>query len=244
MSRELSTHKTYSEIWKRESESLDQSGVYKKMAEFTPEGNVLEFGCGAGQSTRHLLESHAVLSLENNEYLIEMANIYLSNEGLTPNIRKCDFFSLSIDDKKAISDFAPKVITGWFIGGSGEDQILRIPNEKDSKELMKSYREAIEDIIISSDVCIDSVDYIQLGMRGMGIVDRNKDLDFKETKENYDQYVFKKIGFEVIAVDSFPWDLSNSVFPYAQVNNPIFNGGKPAQTTPLITSILAKRISN
>ncbi|GAA3594453.1 hypothetical protein GCM10023078_22390 [Gibbsiella greigii] len=240
---ELSTHKTYSDLWKKESDSLDKSDVYKKLAAFTPDGNVLEFGCGAGQSTSHLLKSHAVLSLENNKYLIQMATDYLLGLGFSPNIRKCDFYALGDDDKQAIRDFEPKVITGWFIGGSGEDQILRIPNQPNPTELMKSYREKIEDIIVSRDVCIESVEYIQLGMRSFGLVNSDKERDFTDTKENFDQFVFSQAGFEVIAVDSFIWEVDKSVFPYAYAKNPNFNEGNPAQTIPLITSILAKRIS-
>ncbi|EPL9887083.1 class I SAM-dependent methyltransferase [Klebsiella pneumoniae] len=240
---ELSTHKTYSDLWKKESDSLDKSGVYKSLAAYTPDGNVLEFGCGAGQSTAHLLKSHAVLSLENNAYLIQMATDYLLGLGFSPNIRKCDFYELGNDDKQAIRDFGPKVITGWFIGGSGEDQILRIPNQPYPTELMKSYREGIEDIIVSPDVCIESVEYIQLGMRGVGLINSDKKSEFTETKADFDQYVFSQAGFEVIAIDSFVWEIDKSVFPYANAKNPNFNGGRPAQTIPLITSILAKRIS-
>lgn len=243
MSPELSTHKTYSDLWKKESDALDKSNVYQNLAAFTPDGNVLEFGCGAGQSTGHLLKSHTVLSLENNEYLIQTATDYLLGLGFSPNIRKCDFYAMNDDDKQAIRDFGPKVITGWFIGGSGEDQVLRIPNQPNPTELMKSYREGIEDIIVSPDVCIESVDYIQLGMRGFGLVNSDKKREFADTKANFDQFVFSKAGFEVIAVDSFVWEVDKSVFPYANAKNPNFNGGKPAQTIPLITSILAKRIS-
>ncbi|MDX4944318.1 class I SAM-dependent methyltransferase [Providencia manganoxydans] len=243
MTFELSTHKTYSDLWKKESDSLDKSGVYEKIAAYTPAGNVLEFGCGAGQSTSHLLKSHEVLSLENNEYLIAMASDYLLSLGFSPNIRKCDFYTLGEDDKQAIRDFAPKVITGWFIGGSGEDQTLHIPNQLDPRELMKSYREGIEDIIVSPDVCIESVEYIQLGIRSYGLANSDKQSDFTDTKKDYNKFVFNQAGFEVIAVDSFAWEVDKSVFPYASVRNPNFNGGKPAQTIPLIISILAKRIS-
>lgn len=238
----LSDHKTYSQQWKKESDLMDSKGVYETLASLTPEGNVLEFGCGAGQSTRHLLAHHSVLSLENNKYLIEIATKHLREHDFTPNIHKCDFFSLSDSDKQVISDFAPKVIVGWLIGGSGVDQFNQVSSELNPSEMSKKYRENIEDIIVSAGVCIDSVKFIQLAGRGLGIAGADKNSAFKETKADYDQHVFNAVGFEVVSVETMPWERDESTFTYGQAHNPNFAGGKSVQTVPLVTSILAKRI--
>ncbi|MCA6940489.1 MULTISPECIES: class I SAM-dependent methyltransferase [Pectobacterium] len=238
----LIDHKLYSEHWKKESDLMDSKGVYEKLAALTPEGNVLEFGCGAGQGTLHLLAHHSVLSLENNERLIEIATKHLEEHGYSPNIHQCDFFILSDSDKQVISDFAPKVIVGWLIGGSGEDQIKRVPSEPDAAEMSKKYRENIEDIIVSPSVCIDSVEYIQLASRGLGIAGADKNAVFSDTKADYDKFVFNPVGFEVVSVETMPWAHEESTFGYGQAHNPNFAGGKPVETIPLVTSILARRI--
>lgn len=238
----LIDHKMYSERWKKESDLMDSKGIYEMLASLAPEGNVLEFGCGAGQSTRHLLARHSVLSLENNEHLIESATKYLSEHGCLPNIHKCDFFTLSESDKQVIIDFAPKVIVGWLIGGSGEDQVKRVPSETNSSELSKKYRENIEDIIVSPSVCIDSVEYIQLASRSYGIADADKNDIFKAIKDDYDRFVFNSVGFEVVGVETMHWAHEESTFTYGRAHNPNFAGGKTVETVPLITSILARRI--
>ncbi len=238
----LIDHKIYSEHWKKESDLMDSKGVYEMLASLTPEGNVLEFGCGAGQGTQHLLSHHSVLSLENNEHLIEYATKHLGEHGYSPNIHQCDFFTLSEKDKQVISDFAPKVIVGWLIGGSGVDQVKRSPSEPSPSEMSKKYRENIEDIIVSSGVCIDSVEYIQLASRGHGIANSDKNNIFRETKADYDKFVFNPAGFEVISVETMPWAHEESTFTYGQAHNPNFAGGQQVETVPLVTSILARRI--
>jgi len=237
------TRSIYAGIWKNESDGLNKAEVYKNLAALTPEGNVLEFGCGSGLSTGHLLANHNVLSLENNTQLIAYAKEHLIAKGFEPNILECNFFSLSEDDKKAISEFAPEVIVGWFIGGSGDDQIEQFPAESDPRNMMKLYREKIEDIIVSPDVCTSSVEYIQVANRGMGIVGADPQEMFNDQKADYDLHVFSPNGFEVVKVDTFTWAADKSQFPYQQVHNPNFNGGKPTEVEPLIFSIIAKRVS-
>ncbi|MDM7170518.1 class I SAM-dependent methyltransferase [Klebsiella variicola] len=239
----LIDHKIYSESWRKESELMDSKGVYEALSSITPEGNVLEFGCGSGQSTRHLLASHLVLSLENNEHLIESATKHLGEHGYLPNIHQCDFFTLSDRDKQIISNFAPKVIVGWLIGGSGVDQVKRVPSERNPSEISKKYRENIEDIIVSSGVFNDSVEYIQLASRAHGISGNDKNDIFRDTKADYDEYVFNPAGFEVVGVEIIPWAHEESSFNYAQSYNPNFADGKLVETVPLIISILARRIS-
>ncbi|HAV1886877.1 TPA: class I SAM-dependent methyltransferase [Enterobacter hormaechei subsp. xiangfangensis] len=232
----------YAEHWKKESDLMDSSGVYEKLAALTPEGNVLEFGCGAGQGTRHLLAHHSVLSLDNNDELIEMAKKHIDEHGVKANIHQCDFFALSENDKQIINDFSPKVIVGWSIGGSGVDQLKHVPTAQDVGELSKSYREKIEDIITSPDVCIDSVEYIQIAMRALSIAGADKNAAYNDTKANYDQFVFGPAGFEVISVETMAWALEQSDFAYGHAHNPNFANGKQVKTVPVITSILAKRV--
>lgn len=238
----LIDHKIYSERWKKESDLMDSKGVYEMLASLIPEGNVLEMGCGAGQGTRYILSHHSVLSLENNEYLIEIATKHLDDHGYSANIHQCDFFTLSGRDKQVISDFAPKVIVGWLIGGSGVDQVKRVPTEQNPSEMSKKYRENIEDIIVSPGICVDSVEYIQLVSRGHGILGADKNNIFNETKADYDKFVFNPAGFEVISVETMPWAHEESTFTYGHAHNPNFADGKPVETVPLVTSILARRI--
>ncbi|NKE96096.1 class I SAM-dependent methyltransferase [Pantoea agglomerans] len=239
----LINHELYAKRWEKESDLMESKGVYEWLASLTPEGNVLEFGCGAGQSTRYLLNHHSVLSLENNEYLINSAKENLVKHGCASAIHQCDFFTLSESDKQLISDFAPKVIVGWLIGGSGVDQLKQVPTVQNPAEMSKKYREKIEDIIASPEVCIDSVEYIQLASRGHGIAGADKNDVFIATKADYDQFVFNPVGFEVITVESMSWAHEESTFTYGHAHNPNFAGGKKVETVPLVTSILAKRIS-
>ncbi|VAE22117.1 MULTISPECIES: class I SAM-dependent methyltransferase [Enterobacteriaceae] len=238
----ISDHKMYAEYWKKESDLMDSTGVYGKLAALTPDGNVLEFGCGGGQGTRHLLTHHSVLSLDNNEDLIEIARKHLDEHGLSANIHQCDFFNLSENDKKIINDFSPEVIVGWLLGGSGVDQLKHVTSVQNLNEISKTYREKIEDIITSPDVCIDSVEYIQLAIREHVIAGSEKNGSFNETKANYDQYVFGPAGFEVISVDTMPWALEKSDFTYVRAQNSNFANGKQVETVTVVTSVLAKRI--
>lgn len=240
---QLITRRSYAGTWKKESKGLNNAEVYTKLAAYTPAGNVLEFGCGAGHSTIQLIASHNVLSLENNTHLIAEAKKHIKANSFEPNIHECNFLSLSESDEAAIRDFAPNVVVGWFIGGSGEDQKEQFPTERDPRNMMKLYREKIEDTIVSFSACTPSVEYIHLANRGRKIAGLDHEEVFKATKQDYDQHVFMINGFEVVQVDSFSWAAENSQFPYEATRNPNFNGGVPTDVEYQITSILAKRIS-
>ncbi|MBN3265648.1 hypothetical protein [Pectobacterium brasiliense] len=99
---------------------------------------------------------------------------------------------------------------------------------------------------MSLSVCIDSVEYIQLASRGRGrgrgIVGADKNAVFSDTKADYDKFVFNPVGFEVVGVETMPWAHEESTFGYGQAHNSNFAGGKPVETVPLVTSILARRI--
>lgn len=234
----ITNEEQYSQLWKNESESFESQGVYKRLSEITPQGNTIEFGCGIGRNTHHLSTNRNVLSLEKNQYLIENATKYLHGVGSEATIHKCDFFDLTENDKKIISDFEPKVIVGWFIGSDGHSIHERTQEEPNIVTKSNLYREKIEDIIVSPDVCLESVEYIHLVSRGGLAVKASEEL-FNSTKEDYDTHVFNNVGFEVFDVKTIDWEIEKSEFPYGITHNPNFAGG---ETVPVIVSILAKRI--
>jgi hypothetical protein len=142
-------------------------------------------------------------------------------------------------DKAVIIDFKPQVVVGWFIGGCGIDIFKHTKGEPNEITKSKLYREKIEDIIVSSDVCMVSIEYIHLVNRG-GLDARFSEAEiFEETKKDYGTYVFGNIGFEVVEVKNIHWPREGSEFEYGQAHNPNFAGGEVVLT---ITSILAKRV--
>jgi hypothetical protein len=239
MNRILSNPEQYSQRWKTESEFLESHGIYELLAKMTPQGNVLEFGCGIGNGTRHLSIDRSVLSLDSNQHLIDEASRHLDCIGANARIHKCDFFSLTKDDKEIIYEFKPKVIAGWFIGSHGVDIFKHTKEEPNEVTKSKLYREKIEDIIVSPDVCLASVDYIHLVNRGGLVVGFSENDYFNAAKEDYDMYVFGRVGFEVFKVKYINWPREGSEFQYGQAPNPnLAKGG----TVPAITSIIARRV--
>lgn len=236
MTKELSNPEQYSNLWNNESEFLESHGIYSQLSKMTPAGKVLEFGCGVGNGTRHLSADRDVLSLDSNSQLIEKAR-NITNESVI--IHQCDFFDLTEEDKGAIAEFKPKVIVGWFIGGCGIDIFKHTQEEPDVVTKSKLYREKIEDVIVSPDVCLESVDYIHLVNRGTLAAGFSEAEIFTETKKDYDTYVFEQIGFEVVEVKNIDWPREGSEFQYGQAHNPNFVGGI---AVPAITSIVAKRV--
>ena len=235
----ISNTERYAEDWAKESNQLEGNSIYQKLANLTPPGSVLEFGCGVGNGTLYLAKDRTVLSFDNNRPLIEQALIRLKKLGIEPQIHECDFFRLGDTETKLINELKPKVIVGWFIGSHGQDIFQHTPEEPNPIEKSKLYREKIEDIIISPHVCIDSVEYIHLASRGEIVTGFSDEYIFKSQKENYDTYVFNQIGFEVVDVKSFEWARENSDFLYGQAHNPILAKG---ERVPMVTSIIAKRV--
>ena len=122
-----------------------------------PNGKVLEIDCGNGMSTHHLSQKHDVLSLDNNQYLIDKDKQYLDNQKDKYQIHKCDLFNITNEDKKIIQNFKPDIIVAWFIGGAGENVNTCIQEEINLGDKVKLYREKIEDIIVSDKLLTDSV---------------------------------------------------------------------------------------
>lgn len=234
--------KNYALSWTQESALLDEHNIYERLAKSLPTGNILEFGCGSGRGTAQMFKAdHAVLSLESNLALIEEASDFLNGLGLKANIINSDFFALSQAHLDTINQFKPTILTGWFIGSSPDVIVSRTPEQPLLLEKGKLYREKIEDILVSSDVCLPSVECIQLVNRSyMATSTNNKDI-FKNQKDDYDTHVFSRVGFEVVSVDVMDWPRDESEFVYSAAYNPNFMGG---EAKPVIISITAKRIVN
>ena len=236
---ELTGHSEYSEQWTKESLHFESTGIYEKLAAQIPSGKVLEIGCGAGVGTFHLAQDREVLSIDNNALLIRAAKSYLDGRTNGYRIHECDLFAISNDDRAAVRDFAPNTIVAWFLGGSGIDVYKHTSEHPDPIEKGKRYREKIEDIVISSDLLIDSVDVVNFVSRGGRISHFSNEQAREAAKDDYDTYVFKNVGFEVYDVRLFDWSLDGSNFIYGAANNPNLAPGTPI---PTITSILARRI--
>ncbi|WP_233983319.1 class I SAM-dependent methyltransferase [Pectobacterium versatile] len=232
----------YALNWTQESALLDEHNIYERLAKSLPSGNVLEFGCGSGRGTAQMIKAdHAVLSLESNLALIEEASRFLNELGFEANIINSDFFALSKENLDTINEFKPTILTGWFIGASPDVMVSRTPEQPLLLEKGKLYREKIEDILVSSDVCLASVECIQLVNRSyMSISAKSKDI-FQSQKEDYDTHVFSCAGFEVVTVEIMDWPRDESEFAYGAAHNPNFIGG---EAKPVIISITAKRIAN
>lgn len=232
----------YALNWTQESALLDEHNIYERLAKSLPSGNILEFGCGSGRGTAQMLKAdHAVLSLESNVALIEETSHFLNGLGFEANIINSDFFALSQEHLDAIKKFKPIILTGWFIGASPDVVVSRTSEQPLLLEKGKLYREKIEDILVSSDVCLDSVECIQLVNRSYMATSVNDKNIYKSQKEDYDTHVFSHAGFEVVSVDVMDWPRDESEFVYGAAHNPNFMGG---EVKPVIISITAKRIAN
>lgn len=228
----------YSAEWEQESLSLESHGVYQALAKALPLGRVLEIGCGVGNGTVHIAEVREVLSLDNNAFLIAKAAARLKQAGHNVHIHRCDFYELTTQDVSVIEQFQPNVVAAWFIGSHGQDISRRTPDDVDMMARPKLYREGIEDVIVSNNIAVDSVDIINLVWRGGLAVSSTFEEVFDSQKADYDEYVFGPVGFEVYDVKLSYWDRTGSTFEYGRAHNPNFAGGPVA---PIIISIFARR---
>lgn len=233
---EINDLEKYSIEWGKESNLLERHDIYSYLSKITSSGRVLEFGCGVGNGTQHLSQEREVLSLENNPSLIKTARSLVNDKVM---IRQSDFFNLTDEDRAVIMGFKPQVIVGWFLGGCGSDVFKHTKEERDFQNKSKLYREKIEDIIVSPEVCLASVESIHLVSRGLVDLKYTDDEIFKSQKEDYDKHVFEQVGFEVVEVKNIDWPIEDSEFQYGFAHNPNFKG---VQAAPMITSILAKRV--
>ncbi|MEW9297413.1 class I SAM-dependent methyltransferase [Acetobacter oryzifermentans] len=233
----ISNHHSYAEQWIKETDLLEANGIYEKLAAAVPLGRVLEIGCGAGKGTSQLIQQHEVLSLDNNPHLIDAArqNVCVASN---VTIHECNLFTLTENDKKIISSFQPNAIVGWFLGGCGEDIFSKTEGVTELTEKAKLYREKLEDIIISEEILIDTVNTINLVYRGKK-VSHLSDQEVKDSQaKNYNTYVFDQVGFKVTDVRLFDWPREGSDFTYGAAHNPNLVQGA---TNPIIISLIAQR---
>lgn len=231
------TNSDYANYWEKESNLINSKGVYQQLAGLLPEGNVLEIGCGNGNSTLELVKKHKVLSLEANTFCIDKTKQRTKNIG-NLEIYKCDFLALKKTDKNKILEFSPQIIVGWFLGGNGRTVLKHTMNERNFLEKAKLYREKLEDAIVSPSVCLSSTNTIHLANRGLKVDSFSDDEVKKSVKQDYDTWVLEKNGFEVVQIDFFDWNFEQSEFPYIMAKNPALAYGKKSSR---ITSIIAKR---
>lgn len=235
--------KQYALAWEKESKQYNEKNkIYDKLSKLIPCGKVLEIGCGIGAGTYFLSLEHEVLSLDNNKFLINKAKNFINNQKIKYKSQKehkykihnCELLELTSKDKEIIKEFKPNIIVGWFIGTAGNIVDKYISDENNIDDKVKLYREKIEDIIVSNDILVDSVEIINLVGRGTLNPGYSKEDIFSSQKEDYDTYVFKKVGFEVIKVEVINWNISNSSFNYTNKD----------KNTNVFLSIIAKRIIN
>ena len=232
------TNFDYANFWKNESDSMASNSLYCSLSELLPVNKrVLEIGCGCGNGTIELCKGRKVLSLDINQFSIDLARKRL-NGNSNALIHKCDFLKLRKSDKELISDFQPEIIVGWFLGGNGLDVFKHTSEEPMPEKKPKLYREKIEDSIISDDVCISSVEMIHLVNREAMVEGFSDDYTRKSVKEDYNTYVFSKIGFEVTRIDFFEWKHASNSLLYVAAENPLLADGNKKER---ITSIIAER---
>ncbi|MEZ8154497.1 class I SAM-dependent methyltransferase [Vibrio splendidus] len=238
MALQRMTKRQYADHWAKETKTLDQQGIYQRLAEITPEEITLEIGCGTGVTTRYLAAQRKVLAVDNNKYLIQKSASALKNIGDSAQIIHADIFELSSKSRSEITGFKPKVITGWFIGSHPDDQDKWAGSDLPLHQKSKKYRENIENVITQNFGAIESVEWIHLANR-TGIVpgiDEKKIID--EITSEYNESVFLSHGFEVVDVKVINWDTSKSDFLYIKSN---CSNLVDEKQLPKFISILAKK---
>lgn len=229
----------YANFWEPESINFDSNKIYESLSSFIPVGKVLEIGCGVGLGTYYLSLNNEVLSLDNNEFLINKAKKYLDSKNCKYKIHQCELFELTQNDKNIISQFKPNIIVGWFLGAGGEIVNKYTIEENNINNKGKLYREKLEDIIVSDAILVDSVETINFAIRSARLKNASKEEIFFAQKEDYDTYVFNNVGFEVTNVEIIDWKRQNRNFTYSMAPNPNLMNG---ELVPTIISITAKRI--
>jgi hypothetical protein len=229
--------KTYAAHWEHESAQIEDQGAYKRLSSITPDGNVLEVGCGIGFGTISLAATRPVLALDSNVDLIEKARARIQSSGANAEVLVTDFLTPSTEAIDRIQTFVPKVVVAWFVGSNADDQ-ERHASDVPWLERAKKYRENIEDAVVTLPLCQPSVEWVHLAIRA-GSVSGFTDEEAKLSQQkDYDQYVFHPNGFEVTDVQIMAWERQSSQFGYQDAYNPNRASG-PSE--PVIISILAKR---
>lgn len=237
----ISTPQVYADLWGEESQRFEELGLYSELTRYlelhSPNGKILEFGCGTGLATRKLAENHEILSLDNNIVLLEKARTNLESNSDKVQIHQCDFFAFTEKDKKIIQDFAPDVVIGWNIGTSGQGQEERASKNLKLLDKAKDYREKVEDIIMEISSALESVQIVNLVHR----TQLRAGFGFKEAEQaqlvNYDQYVFDinvDSKFKGKSAKAIEWDDIDSKIGYVFQNS-------DSNGTPILISVIAER---
>lgn len=235
------TPKDYSEFWERESSKFANDNVYTRLSQITPDEAILEVGCGVGWSTLSLAATRRVLAVDNNVHLIELARSRLINHKVTAEIIRSDLFEPTDELLKAIEDFQPKVVVGWFIGSHPDDNDKRTPANLRKEEKPQIYRENVENRLVARPLCPASVEWVHTVQRVAVSPGVSEDQIKDGVAKAYDGHMFKNSEFSVTDVQVLTWNQGSTPFPYVQTPNPNLPSGKP---NPVIISILARRMSN
>lgn len=235
------TPKDYSEFWEKESSQFARDNIYTRLSHIAPAEATLEVGCGAGWSTLSLAASRPVLAMDNNFHLIELARSRLNTHGVTAEVIQSDLFEPSDELLKAIEEFQPKVVIGWFIGSHPDDNDKRTPVNLRIEEKPKVYRENVEDRLVALPLCSKSVEWVHTVHRGRVPPGTSEDQIKDGMKKEYDSYMFKNSEFSVTDVQVLEWNQGATPFPYVMTLNANLSADK---LKPVIISILARRASN
>ena len=239
MALQRMNQKTYSEHWEKESTLFENKGIYKRLSEIAPNQDILEVGCGIGLTTQHLASTRRVLSIDNNIYLVKKAKQQLASDNLDADIIHTDIFELSDEFINAIKEFSPKGIACWFIGSHPDDIDNRTSRSMPLLERPKLYRERIEDLLLSKDICPPSVEWIHLANR-VGVMATATESEIIEaTDDDYSTNLFSSGEFKVVDVQIIDWDTSGSEFMYVQTHSRNLVPGQPIFK---VMSILARRV--
>lgn len=168
-----------------------------------------------------------------------MARANLSSHGCSPSIIHADLFDLSDKDVDQIKNFSPKGIACWFVGLHPDDVDKHTQSTLAINERPNKYRENIEDLLLTENICLQTVEWIHLANRVGVIESASEDEIIEATKVDYNTYLFSEKGFEVDSVKIINWEREGSRFLYANAHNPNLMPGK---IIPSIISILAKRV--
>lgn len=228
---------TYPDHWARESRVNEGQGIYRALANITPNQRTLEIGCGIGLGTVALARTRPVLAIDNNPKLIKLARRTVRDAGVGAELLHNDVFTVIAPTANAIASFAPDGIVCWFAGSHPDDVDRRTSPNLPMAERPKQYRENIEDRLLLPPLCADSVEWIHLANRvGVATAASLSDV-VQATTDDYNSYMLKGSPFRVTDVEVFDWTPGELAYVFA--NNPAFMGG---QLQYKVISLLIRRV--
>lgn len=228
---------TYASHWADEAARFDKQNLYVELAKVSPEGRVLEIGCGNGLGTRQLASDREVIVIENNRFLLQKAK---EENSSNPNITfiEADIFDLTPEQIERILDFSPQGIVAWLMGSDPDTVESRTPKNTALLERPKLYREAVEDLLVVEPLCTPTVKWIHLANRvGIDAVATDEEIH-DATRKDYEGYMLSKSDFAVSDIKVVDWNKDSGGFIYASAANPNFKG---SHVRNCVISILATR---